>query len=437
MAHVDTGLFPTIPIRSAQGSYLTDTSGRRILDAISSWWTCTVGHCHPKVVQAIQRQAGTLDHVMFAGFTHAPAKALAEELASWVHPQLSQLFFSDDGSTAVEAALKIALQYWHNVGKDSKRLFVTLNHAYHGDTVGAMSLGNSGGFHGPFQGLRFKSLPFTPPDHFWQSGDVLNLEPPTGMEDLLSFFRQLFETNAGQIAALFLEPLVLGAGGMKMMSPALLQAMVRIARSHDCLIIFDEVMTGFGRTGKAFAMDHLNLVQRPENVPDLVCLSKGITGGTLPLGVTLTQQKIYDAFLDTGLDSRKTFFHGHSYTANPIICAAACAALQVLREESLIERTSEFRPIYLETLRELQSLSDVHNTRMMGTILAMDVNKNQALSESFSYFIFKKATDQGILLRPIGQMIYLMPPLCTSGPDLSRASNILLDCVSQYGSSSH
>ena len=296
-----------IHIEKAQGAYLYASDGRVFIDAIASWWVNIHGHGHPLIAKKIAEQAAQLDHVLFAGFTHTPAIALAEGLLSVLPHHFDKIFYSDNGSTAVEVALKMALQYFYNRGQKHKTRIIAFENAYHGDTFGAMSAGGRNLFNAPFQELLF---------------DVVHIPIPNS-ENTEGVLQQ-FETiaAAGDVAAFIFEPLVQGSAGMLMYEAEPLDALLAIAKAHHIICIADEVMTGFGRTGKMFACNYLT------QLPDIICLSKGITGGFLPLGVTACTATIYNAFYDN--DLTKAFFHGHSYTANPISCAAAVASLEIL-----------------------------------------------------------------------------------------------------------
>ena len=302
---------PEIKITKGEAAYLYDEAGRKILDAISSWWVNLHGHSHPTIAEAIAKQAKHLEHVIFSGFTHEPAEELSSRLLKIAPPGLSHVFYSDNGSTAVEVALKMAVGYWHNQGFKNKTQLVALDKGYHGDTCGAMSVSARGPFTAMFSSLMFdvKHLPF----------------PENGNEQAtIDKFSSLLENSANEIAAFIVEPLVLGAGGMKMYSCDLLRQLYDLCQQYNVLFIADEIMTGFGRTGTMFACEQASIT------PDLMCISKGITGGFLPLSATLTNEKVYQAFYSK--DRSKTFFHGHSYTANPIACAAANANLDVFQQ---------------------------------------------------------------------------------------------------------
>ena len=376
-----------ILIKEGKGVYLYADDGREILDAVSSWWVNIHGHCNETISKAIFEQANKLEHVIFAGFTHEPAIKLSENLLSILPDNQSRIFFSDDGSTSVEVALKMAIQYWHNQGVKKKKI-IAIEGAYHGDTFGAMSASDRSPFTAPFNYFLF---------------DVEFIPFPNGEneDEVLQIFKDIFKS--GEVAAFIFEPLVQGAGGMRMYSPEILDKLISVAHENEALCIADEVMTGFGRTGKKFATDHL------QNKPDIFCLSKGITGGTLPLGVTTCSSQIETAFQSD--DFTKTFFHGHSYTANPVICAAANASFDILMSEVCqdnIKRICARQKQFIEDLKNHPSLSD---SRCTGTIAAIELK-----SEENSYFsevrnkIFPYFLEKNILLRPLGNVIYVLPP---------------------------
>ncbi|QHV98576.1 adenosylmethionine--8-amino-7-oxononanoate transaminase [Spirosoma endbachense] len=384
-----------IPIVRASGSVLYDADGREYLDMIASWWVNLHGHAHPYIAQRVSEQLQVLEHVIFAGFTHQPAVELAERLLSILPLNQSKVFYSDNGSTAVEVALKMAFQYWHNLGLPRFKV-VALEGAYHGDTFGAMAVGGRSAFTAPFVPFLF---------------DVAYLPAPiAGQEEAV--IEQAKELFTDEIAAFIVEPLVQGSGGMVMYEPGVLNELFQMARQQGALIIADEVMTGFGRTGKLFATDHL-----PEK-PDLMCLSKGLTGGTMALGITTCTQAIYDAFLSS--DKTKTLFHGHSFTANPVACASALASMDLLlsdETQASIQRIAKSHAAFSQRLRQYSTIA---NIRQCGTLLAFDLT----LGEQTSYFnsvrdrAYTFLLDRGVLMRPLGNVLYLMPPYCTTDEQL-------------------
>ena len=384
-------------IIAAEGAFLIDEDGRSILDAISSWWVITHGHRHPRIVEAIRDAAGTLDQIIFAEFTHEAAESLAAELIRIAPRGLEHVFFSDSGSISVEVALKMALGYFQHTKMLRSRI-VVMEHGYHGDTIGAMSAGERGVFNATYAPLLFsvERIPF----------------PESGAEQAtLDAFERL--CSVGDVAALLVEPLVLGAGGMRMYAPHVLKQLKCIAESHGVIFIADEVMTGWGRTGTLFACEQADIA------PDILCASKGLTGGSLPLAVTLCSARIFDAHLST--DRRRTFFHSSSYTANAIACAAAVANLRVWEDEPVRERLAMLERMQMERLQPFISDSRFSNVRQHGTIVALDLN---VAEPGYLAEVGPKLREffrgRNILLRPLGNVIYVMPPYCVTPHDLDR-----------------
>lgn len=374
-----------------EGAWL-ETEHGRLLDAISSWWVITHGHRHSRIIDAIKAQADQLDQVIFAGFTHQPAEDLARGLIAIAPPGLSHVFYSDSGSTAVEVALKMALGFWKNHGSPRSRV-IALEHAYHGDTVGTMSAGARGVFNAAYEPLLY---------------DVARLPFPTGRGcDTLA----ALEEAARDAAALIVEPLILGSGGMHIYSAELLAKMKNICERHGTLFIADEVMTGFGRTGTLFACEQAGIT------PDIICLAKGLTGGSLPLAATLCTPQVFDAHYTT--DRSRTFFHSSSFTANPIACAAARANLQVWREEPVRERIVGLGEMQEQRLAQFTGDARFQNVRRLGTIAALDLKVADpgylaGLGPELTAFFHAR----GILLRPLGNTIYVMPPYCVTAAEL-------------------
>lgn len=389
--------FP-IPIVRGEGVYLFDENGNRYIDAISSWWVNIHGHAHPYIAEKVSVQLKTLEHVIFAGFTHQPAVELAERLLKILPSNQSKVFYSDNGSTAVEVALKMAIQYWANNGFKKTKI-IAFDDAYHGDTFGAMSVSARSGFTKHFSSLLF---------------EVIHIPVPAKGNEEASFTKLRAEmlNHHDEIAAFIFEPLVLGAGGMLMYEAAALDQLISICRENEILTIADEVMTGFGRTGKLFASDHL------QQQPDIICLSKGLTGGTMPMGITSCTEEIVNAFQSE--DRSKTFYHGHSYTANPLACTAALASLDLLLKEECRNNIHRISKQMQSLASHLQKITSLTNIRCTGTILAVDVVTN----EQTSYFntlrdkLYHFFLSKGILLRPLGNTIYVMPPYCISDDDL-------------------
>src|SRR5215472_5677487 len=330
---------PPPSIRSAKGVFLETTDGRQILDAISSWWVNIHGHAHPLIAEAIAEQSARLEHVLFAGFSHEPAEELAERLAKVVPRPLHHVFFSDDGSTAVEVALKLAVQYWKNSGRPHKQRIVALEHAYHGDTFGAMSVSDDSPFTAAFGALR---IPVLRTHSAYCAHCPVGLARATCHIECLNKLESLLTEQGDEIAAVIVEPLLQGAAGMIVHPEEFLSGVRRLTAAHDVLLIADEVLTVFGRTGRIFACERAGVV------PDLMCVAKGLTGGFLPLAATLVTDKVHDAF--TGDDRSRAFFHGHSYTANPIACAAANASLRIFESEPVFERIAAIEKVHAARL---------------------------------------------------------------------------------------
>lgn len=385
-----------IPIVRAQGVYLYDLDGNSYLDGISSWWVNLHGHSNPYIVHKIKEQAEVLEHVIFADFTHPTAVEYACRLLQIVPGPMSKVFYSDNGSTAVEAAIKMALQYWYNLGTPKTKI-VCFKNGYHGDTFGAMSSAGRNEFNRPFWSHLF---------------EVEAIDPPlTGKEEIsLSQLRAILEK--GNVACFIFEPLILGAGGMLIYPAEGLNRLIECCKDHDVLTIADEVMTGFGRTGTLFACDQL------EQHPDLICLSKGITGGFLPLGATLCTEKIFNAFLGSHLS--QAFLHGHSYTANPLACSSALASLDLLLEENCTLQRMRIQDCHTVFCDRWSSHPKLKRCEVLGTILVLEYQ-----SESCSYFqslrdkLYDFFLKRGILLRPLGNVLYLMPPYCIQPDELS------------------
>lgn len=386
-----------LPIVRAKDSLLFDEDGKSYIDCNSSWWVNVHGHGRPEIQEAISKQFEQLDHVVFAGITHPVAVELAEEVIAILPNGFAKVFYSDNGSTAVEVAIKMVMQYWYNQGEPKKRM-LAIDGAYHGDTFGAMSLGERGHFNKPFE-------------EFFFEADFLPFPTPEKEAEALKKADNLFAS--GEFAAVIVEPLVQGSAGMRMYSSEWLNQLMKLAKQHDVLVVFDEVMTGWGRTGKMFAMNHCDYT------PDIVCLSKGITGGTLPIGLTVATEAIFQAFLDD--DKLKALLHGHSYTGNALACAAACATIKIFKQaESAanIARICNAHSVFLQRIKSHPALNDA---RQCGTIIALEINTDEGANyfagirdEAFQFFI-----KNGIFLRPLGNVIFLNPPYCTTDEQLT------------------
>ena len=390
-----------LPVRSARGCELELADGRRLIDAISSWWVTLHGHAEPTIAAAIARQAQQLEQVIFANFTHAPAEQLATRLSALTG--LERLFFSDNGSTAVEVALKIAWQWWRNQGDGERRQLIAFDGAYHGDTVGAMALGARSLFTAAYEPLLFEVARVAWPHTHWHDDDVHSREAAA--------LTQLEQTLETPTAAVILEPLIQGASGMRLVRPAFVRGVAERVKAAGALLIADEVMTGFGRTGALFAC------QRAGIQPDLMALSKGLTGGFLPMGVTMASERLHQSFISTS--PAHTFFHGHSFTANPLGCAAALASLDLLQSNP--PRYQDFESRHRPLLETLSKRAEVQRPRSQGTMAAFDL----AIGEA-SYLnpvgkqLQRLCLNQGVYLRPLGDVVYLLPPLCINDHQLEE-----------------
>ncbi|MBU1041779.1 MAG: adenosylmethionine--8-amino-7-oxononanoate transaminase [Proteobacteria bacterium] len=417
-----------LPVARASGASLFLEDGREILDLAASWWVNVHGHSHPAIAEALAEQARTLEHVIFAGFTHAPAARLAEALVHAL-PRiddrgLDRVFYTDNGSTAVEAALKMAFQSWRNQGERRRTLFLAFEGAYHGDTFGAMSVGRSSGFYGPFEDVLLK-VRFTPFAETWLDDENVDAREAAALAELDA----ILERDGRRIAGFIAEPLVQGASGMRMCRPQFLRAVCDRVAAQGIPVILDEVMTGFGRTGTLFAMEQAGVV------PDLVCLSKGLTGGFLPMAVTVASKAIYETFL--GQDFSTAFAHGHSYTANPLGCAAALASLALFESEQTLERIAAIRAANLRWLAEAATLPGVHRPRALGSIAAVNLGPEvgDGIGGEVDYYsslgpkLKARFLELGLLVRPLGNVIYVMPPACIAPEELARAHAVILDVL--------
>ena len=406
-------------VRKAEGVYLYTADERKIIDAISSWWVNLHGHANPRIAAAIADQAKKLEHVILAGFSHEAAEELAARLTKWLPKDLTHMFFSDDGSTAVEVALKMAVQYFQNLSRPEKTEIVALAHGYHGDTAGAMSVSDESPFTQPFDSMRYA---------VHRVNSAYCYRCPVGLQreschiECVDQLEHLLEDRGEQIATVILEPLLQGAGGMIVHPVEFLQRVRALCTKHDVLLIVDEVLTGFGRTGKMFACDLANVV------PDLMCVSKGITGGFMTMGVTLCTDRVEAAFRS---DNRlHTFYHGHSYTGNALACAAANANLQIFDDEPVFDRIATIAKINAERLAQLREMHQVGDARQIGTmgaieLLADDAGYLSALRPKLYGFFLER----GVLLRPLGNVVYVLPPYVIQPDELHRVYDVMVEAV--------
>ncbi|MFH1394610.1 MAG: adenosylmethionine--8-amino-7-oxononanoate transaminase [Candidatus Omnitrophota bacterium] len=410
----DCEQMPPILVEKAEGIKIYDTNGNFYYDTISSWWCNVHGHNHPVIKDAIKKQLDQFEHVLFAGFTHKPAVELAERLIEITPKNLQRVFFSDNGSTSVEVAMKMSFQYWKNVNKKGRNFFISLDKGYHGDTIGAMSVSGVDLFNKKFEKLFFKT--FKAPTPYCYRCPVGAKKNECALE-CLSKMEDILKREADRISAIIIEPILMGAGGMIIYPAAYLKGVWELSKKYDVHLIVDEVATGFGRTGKMFASEHA------EVSPDFMCLSKGITSGYLPLGVTLMTERIFNSFYDD-FDKLKTFYHGHTYTANPISCAAAVAAVDLFKKENTLENVREIGiklQAFLSTMAELAIVGDV---RTIGAVGVMELVRNKDTKEYFSSTkrigleVYRLGLKKNLLLRPLGDIIYFFLPLSISQVEL-------------------
>lgn len=402
-----------LPVTSGKGAYLYDENGKRYLDLISSWWVNLHGHAQPDIAKAIYEQAMQLEHVIFAGFTHEPAVKLAENILALLPAEFSKVFYSDNGSTAVEVALKMAHQYWRNHGETNRRRFLAFEGSYHGDTFGAMAVGKGCGFFGHYTDLFFEVdlLPYPAVAKNDANAEKIEQQVLAKISDHLDLYGK-------ETSSLIIEPLVQGVAGMRMCTPRFLRNLEKLVHSHGILIIYDEVMTGFGRTGNYFSC------LQAETTPDIICVSKGITGGFLPLAATICNEKIYQAFLGETMGS--ALIHGHSYAANPIGCAAALASLELLKSPETQAQIALIEKINKEELARMSEMGAVENARYCGTIAAFNFKCTEGYGSKRGYEIQNNFLEQGLLMRPLGNVFYFIPPYCITEEELRGAYDVAI-----------
>jgi adenosylmethionine-8-amino-7-oxononanoate aminotransferase len=412
-----------VVIERGEGFDLVDTEGRRYIDGVSSLWCNVHGHCVKEIDEAIRTQLDLIAHSTLLGLGQSRSIELAERLIKIAPAGLAKVFYSDSGATAVEIAIKMAYQYWHNLGQKERRKFISLHQAYHGDTVGAVSVGGMELFHGIYKPLLFETL-YVPSPHPYRFDGTWGQCAQYSLENIES----LLKTHAGQITAIIMEPLVQGAAGMIVYPAGFLKSVEKLARQYDVLLIVDEVATGFGRTGKMFACEH-------EDVhPDLMCLAKGISGGYLPLAATLTTQKIFDAFLGRA-EELKTFYHGHTYTGNALACAAGLASLDLFDKKRVLSKLSDKTDLMFIALEEIRTLPFVGDVRQCGMMAGIELVKDKATKQSFEYKdaigakVCAAMRPKGLMLRPLGDVIVLMPAPAMDKATLTKLLAIVSDTI--------
>jgi adenosylmethionine-8-amino-7-oxononanoate aminotransferase len=411
---------PLVPIRRGEGVWLEDFEGNRYIDAISSWWVNLFGHANPRINAALKAQLDTLEHVILAGFTHAPVVELSERLVALTPPGLSHCFFSDNGSTAIEVALKMSYHYWRNVGQPRKTRFVNLDNSYHGETLGALAAGQVALYKQTYEPLLMDVI--TAP-----SPDCWHREPGESCDDysrrMIEPMVVLLERHAHEVCAVVVEPLVQCAGYMRMYSPVYLRLLRQACDRFGVHLIADEIAVGFGRTGTLFASEQAGIS------PDFMCLSKGLTGGYLPLSVTLTTDRVYQAFYDD-YETLTAFLHSHSYTGNPLGCRAALATLDIFEQDDVVEKNRALAEAMADATAHFQEHAHVGEVRQRGMILAIELVRDKAAREPYPWQerrglrVYLHALSRGVLLRPLGNVIYFMPPYVIAHEEIARVAEV-------------
>ncbi|HEY7871303.1 MAG TPA: adenosylmethionine--8-amino-7-oxononanoate transaminase [Rudaea sp.] len=436
--HAGADSLPMTPIVRGEGAWLVDANGKRYLDAISSWWTNIFGHANPRIAAAVKDQLDRLEHVIFAGFTHEPAIQLAEELLRIAprplpaqpgekNKHLARVFFADNGSSAVEVALKMSFHYWRNVGETGKTRFIALTGSYHGETLGALSVTDVPLYRATYAPLLHEPIFVSSPDCFERTpGESWREHSLRKLGDM----RAALERHAHEVCAVIIEPLVQCAGGMRMYDPMYLTGLRKLCDEFGVHLIADEIAVGFGRTGTLFACEQAGIT------PDFLCLSKGLTGGFMPLSVVLTTSDVYDAFWAEHA-SGKAFLHSHSYTGNPLACRAALATLAIFRDEPVLERNRELAERIAQRLAPLADHSHVADVRQTGMIAAVELVRDKATrtpfatSERRGLRVYRRGLERGVLLRPLGDVIYFMPPYVIAPEEIDLMIDVAIEGIAR------
>ena len=424
----DYETLPPIIIDKAQGINLYDIDGKCYKDVISSWWCNLLGHCNPRINEAVKKQIDTLEHVIFANFSHKTVIKLCQELVKVLPKGLCKFNFADNGSSAIEMALKMSFQYHYQTGNSQKKRFMALSDAYHGETLAALAVGGVDLYSELYKPIMMDVIRINAPDCFRCPYSQCRENCSC---DCFEDAEKQFEKYGNETAAIIVEPLLQGSAGMKIYPPLYLKKLRTLCDKYNVHLIADEIATGYGRTGKMFAFDHA------EVSPDIMCLSKGLTGGYMPMAIAVTTQKIYDAFYDDYLKG-KAFMHSHTYAGNPLACSAALEVLKILNEEKIIEKASEKAKYFNQIIKEkFLPLENVGEIRSIGLINAIELVKNKETKEPLDYTkrtgyqIYKKALDKGVLLRPLGDVIYFNPPLIIEKDDMDFVTDIALECTEE------
>ncbi|QGX40389.1 adenosylmethionine--8-amino-7-oxononanoate transaminase [Permianibacter aggregans] len=413
--------YPLIPIKRGDGVYLEDFDGKRYIDAISSWWTNILGHGNPEIRDAIKDQLDQIEHVIFAGFSHQPAVELGEKLAALTPGNLNKCFFGENGSSAIEIALKMSFHYWRNAGKTDKTKFVALKNGYHGETLGALAVGDVALFKETYAPLLMEAMLVDSPDcYFREAGESWQQYTE---RQFVAMEKMLAERH-GEIAAVILEPLVQCATGMRMYHPVYLKLLREACDRYGVHLIADEIAVGFGRTGTMFACNQADIT------PDFLCLSKALTSGFLPLSAVMTSDAVFNAFYDS-YESMRGFLHSHSYTGNPLACRSACATIDLLLRDNWLEKNQRTQQLLRHALEDLQDHPNVAELRQTGMIIALEVVKDKASKTPFDWRerrglrMYQHAQQHGALIRPIGSVVYLMPPYVVSDEQIATLTEII------------
>lgn len=417
-----------IVIEKGKGIYIYDTNGNRYVDVISSWWCNLLGHCNPKINAVVKKQIDELEHVIFANFSHKPAITLCEKLSEVLPDGLCKFNFSDNGSSSIECAMKMSFQYHYQTGNPQKKRFMALTGAYHGETIGALSIGGVDLYSQIYKPVLLDVIRIDGPDCY---------RCPYGMKcgncnaECFEKAEKAFAQYGNETCAMVVEPLLQGSAGMKIYPPVYLKKLRQICDRYNVHLIADEIATGYGRTGKMFACNHAGIS------PDIMCLSKGLTGGYMPMALAVTTQKIYDAFY-ADYNEGKAFMHSHTYSGNPLACSAAIAVLDILKDENIIKKANENAIYFNNIIKEkFSSHKNVGDIRSIGLINAIELVKNKNTKEAFDpklrtgYQIYKKALKKGVLLRPLGDVIYFNPPLIIQPKDMDFVTDVAAECMSE------
>jgi len=415
---------PLLPVSKGEGVWLEDMEGRRYIDAISSWWVNLFGHANPHISAAVSEQASRLEHVILAGVTHEPAVRLAEKLVAVTPPGLDRVFFADSGASAVEISLKMSFHYWRNVGEAGRDRFVTLSNSYHGDTLGALGVGDAGLFKAAYEPLLMEPLVAPSPDCFALPREQWDAHAAGKLEDM----RELLSTHEGRVCAVIIEPLVQCAGGMRMYPPSYLAGLRALCDEYRVHLIADEIAVGFGRSGSMFACDQGGIS------PDFMCVSKGLTGGYLPMSAVLTRQAVYEAFYDE-YTTMRGFLHSHSYTGNALACAAALATLELFEQRDVLADNRVLAARMLESVEVLKDHEHVGDIRQTGMILAIEMVARREPMVQYDWKerrgirVYQHAMTQGVLLRPIGNVVYFMPPYVIDSGEIGMMAKAAIEGI--------